>query len=175
MANSQQQQDRRLAQFPGRIPGGRGCGRAGRRCGLSQGAGASANPGIGHRQASFSLRWLAPLPFPFTHSYPNPWHQGVWRKGKKNEWAETAGYSQEHIWPPRLSSGSHFSLPPHPFLLCRLLIGELLWRWGRGRGRESFQNIKAGLGWLELGERVVEILTGLTGLVRWPLAWSLTT
>lgn len=71
----------------------------------------SANLGIGHWQEVFSLRQLVPLPLPFSHSYPYSWHQGLWRKRKKNEWAETAGHNQEHIWPPRLSSGPHFSLP----------------------------------------------------------------
>lgn len=52
-------------------------------CGLSQGAGDAANSGIDHEQAGFSLRLLFPLPLSFSDSYSYPWHQGLWRKGKK--------------------------------------------------------------------------------------------
>lgn len=60
-------------------------------CGLSQGAGAAANSGIDHEQAGFSLRLLVPLPLSFSDSYSHPWHQGLWRKGKKNECGGGAG------------------------------------------------------------------------------------
>ena len=45
---------------------------------------------------------------------------------RKEKWVgRNSWYIQEHNWPPSLSSGPHFSLLQHPFLLCKLLTGDL--------------------------------------------------
>lgn len=128
-------------------------------CGLSQGAGDSANPGTDHKQAGFSLRLLVPLPLPFSDSYSHPWHQGLWRKREKNEWGwgkerkrKKKMSGQKQLDTAKSTSGLPGCLPhfPLPHTLssfsglcwedCSRAAGEggeLEWGWGE----KAVQNI----------------------------------